>query len=519
VNRRWRPKLGTLFIVISLIVLSLPLAGISILRLYESALIRQTESSLIAQASWLIADYKQRLGASYTDLSEIKTSSAEQKWQPLNASLDLNYSPVLAPPPDAQVVSQKADPQAIIIGQQLQPLLKEVQKTTLAGMRIVDNQGIVIASTGAELGLSLSNRIEVQQALSGHAVRVLRQRISDEPKPLLSSISRGAELRIFLAHPVIIKQQVVAVVILSRTPQDIMQLLYTQRHLFITAVLVLLFVVILLAWFTSFNISKPIQCLIRQANTANKQKQADMPPLMHPFIDEIEQLSNALHQMVMQQNKRADYIKQFATRVSHEFKTPISAIKGSLELLHDHRREMSEQEVQHFLNNIDEDISRMQQLMQRLTELAKADTIKASVVTDNLLPVLQDIIQRYKDKTVITIDADNDNYPVFIAQEILDSVLTNLFDNACQHGGDSIEITCRKNKQQLILLFHDNGKGVSANNADKIFTPFFTTARKTGGTGLGLAISKTLIQAHQGDIKLLHSKTGCTFKLTFTVQI
>jgi len=518
VNRHWRPKLQTVFIIISLIILCLPLTGISILRLYESALIRQTESSLIAQASWLIADYKQRLRTSYAELSEIKSSSEQKKWQPLNASLDLNYSPVLAQPPDAQVVSQKADAQALAIGQQLQPLLKEVQKTTLAGMRIVDSQGIVVASSGTELGLSLANRIEVQQALSGQAVRVLRQRISDEPKPLLSSISRGAELRIFLAHPVIIKQQVVAVVILSRTPQDIMQLLYAQRHLFITAVLILLFVVILLAWFTSFNISKPIKSLIRQANAANKQ-QADMPPLIHPFIDEFEQLSNALYQMVMQQNQRADYIKQFATQVSHEFKTPISAIKGSLELLHDHRREMSEQEENHFLNNIDEDISRMQRLMSRLTELAKADTIKTSTEAQNLFPVLQDVIQRYKHKVLITLDADSDNYPVFIAREILDSVLTNLFDNACQHGGDSIDINCQKNRQQLILLFKDNGTGVSANNADKIFTPFFTTARKTGGTGLGLAISKTLMQAHQGDIKLLKSKTGCTFKLTFTLQI
>ncbi|RLD70364.1 MAG: sensor histidine kinase, partial [Bacteroidetes bacterium] len=77
----------------------------------------------------------------------------------------------------------------------------------------------------------------------------------------------------------------------------------------------------------------------------------------------------------------------------------------------------------------------------------------------------------------------------------------------------------RKDKQQLSLLISDNGKGISENNADKIFTPFFTTARKKGGTGLGLAISKTLIQAHQGDIELLKSKTGCTFKLTFALQI
>jgi len=531
VKKHWRPKLRTLFIVISLIILSLPLTGISILRLYESALIRQTESSLIAQASWLIEDYKQRLIDTYPDVISSNygnplimppgqnTAVSNEKWQPLRATLDLNYSPVLAQPPDALPVSQVADQRAIAIGQQLQALLKEVQKTTLAGMRIVDSQGIVIASTGGELGLSLSNRTEVRQALSGHAVRVLRRRISDEAKPLLSSISRAAEVRIFLAHPVQIEQRVVAVVILSRTPLDIMQVLYEQRHLLILSALVLFLIVILLAWFTSFSISKPIQRLIRQANAANKQQQAEMPTLMHPLIDEIDQLSRALHKMVAQQNQRADYINNFAAQVSHEFKTPICAIKGSLELLYDHRQQMSEQEVNHFLNNIEADISRMQRLMMRLTELARADTIKTPNTAQNLLPVVQDLIQAYKHRIAISLDTDSDDYPVFIAREILDSLLSNLIENACQHGGDSINISCRKNKQQLILLISDNGRGISAHNADKIFTPFFTTARKKGGTGLGLAISKTLIQAHQGDIKLLESETGCTFKLTFTLQI
>jgi hypothetical protein len=235
-----RPRLRTLFIIIHLIIFILPLASIFLLRLYESALVRQTEASLIAQASWISASYSQRFRESYADIDLASygkrvtangINQQESKWHPQQPTLDLHDSPILSKPPDATLSSYPIDEIALSIAQHLQPILKEVQLTTLAGMRIVDSKGNVVASTGWEFGLSLLNREEVVKALAGHSVRVLRQRISDEEKPLLSSISRGTKARIFLAHPIIIDQWVIGAVILSRTPPDIMQVLYAKRTL------------------------------------------------------------------------------------------------------------------------------------------------------------------------------------------------------------------------------------------------------------------------------------------------
>jgi len=271
---QWRPKLRTLFISISLVVLILPLASIFLLRLYESALVRQTEASLIAQASWIVSSYKQRLKDSYPErdwrqygnalpksLLE-KAKKTQSKWHPQPPTLDLNNDHILAKPPNAIIRQSPQDTIALSIGQQLQPILKEVQLTTLAGIRIVDSQGIIIASTGQGLGASLVNRIEVEQALAGYPIRVLRRRISDEPRPMLTSISRGTGVRIFLAHPIIFQQRIVAAVILSRTPPDIFQVLYAKRYLFSSYGLILLLLVILIAWFTSFSITKPIKALV-----------------------------------------------------------------------------------------------------------------------------------------------------------------------------------------------------------------------------------------------------------------
>jgi signal transduction histidine kinase len=524
----WRPKLRTLFIVISLIVLILPLAGILLLRLYENALVRQTESNLIMQASWIIASYKQRLKTSYPQLDltyygnplakplQVKYKTNQPKWQPQPATIDLNNDPVLNKPADAKLSQYSQNLQAYTIGQQLQPILKEAQLSTLAGIRVVDYQGTIIATTGQDLGYSLSSRVEVKKALMGYSVRVLRQRISDEPRPVLTSISRGTHIRIFLAHPVIINQRIAAVVILSRTPPDIFQVLYGKRQLLVYYGLLLLLLVIFIAWFTSISITRPIQTLVRQAKMASEGEQGSaMPRLTHPFIYEIDQLSRALNKMVQKQNKRASYIKNFASHVSHEFKTPITAIKGALELLNDHHQDMSVQEIEQFLSNINKDANRMLQLMKRLTQLAKSDIVIVSHKTQDLLPILYSLISDYKKKLSITIEADCAQFPVLMAKELIETIFINLIENAMQHGSSELTVQLTGNAEFFIVFISDNGCGISENNAHKVFKPFFTTTRKKGGTGLGLSIIKNLMQAHQGDIELQESQKGCRFKLIF----
>ena len=115
--------------------------------------------------------------------------------------------------------------------------------------------------------------------------------------------------------------------------------------------------------------------------------------------------------------------------------------------------------------------------------------------------------------------------PVYMNHELLTSIICNLFENVALHGGDSIIIDVVKKNQQCLLIFSDNGKGISEQNAKRIFEPFFTTAKHSGGTGLGLAIISTLLAAHHGDIHLLQENTrentinacpkGCHFKLSF----
>jgi len=175
---------------------------------------------------------------------------------------------------------------------------------------------------------------------------------------------------------------------------------------------------------------------------------------------------------------------------------------------------MSTGEVEQFLANINKDTSRMQQLMKRLTQLAKADIVVVADEPQDLLAILYDLIEAYKNKLPISLIADKHHYPVLMAKELIETIFINLIENSLQHGSSEITLKLDTCEEFLVLIFSDNGSGISENNADKVFQPFFTTNRKKGGTGLGLAIVKTLMQAHQGDIELQKSQSGSRFKLT-----
>ncbi len=99
-------------------------------------------------------------------------------------------------------------------------MLERTQAVTLAGFRITDRDGTVIAGRN-EIGRSLAGLPEVAAALEGRFTSVLRRRVSDEPPPALTSISRGTRVRLFAAMPILVGERVAGVVYASRTPSNV----------------------------------------------------------------------------------------------------------------------------------------------------------------------------------------------------------------------------------------------------------------------------------------------------------
>ena len=90
---------------------------------------------------------------------------------------------------------------------------------------------------------------------------------------------------------------------------------------------------------------------------------------------EAQSLSESIVTMARTLEARADYVRDLALGISHEFKTPLTGIRGGAELLRDHLDEMSADERRKFLSNILADTERLERLVRRILELARADAL------------------------------------------------------------------------------------------------------------------------------------------------
>ena len=534
---RWRFRLRTILLLINLLVLVLPLAGIAVLRIYESALIRQTESELVAQGAFISSTYQAlyaRLAAGRDPRGRAASvpdapasgygtpvdylsppRDPEGPWRPRPLQLDLAGDAVLPPPPEPDAPDSPSDALALAIGRELEPILRTAQYTTLAGMRVVDFRGTIVASTFQdERTRSLLGFQEIVRALRGEPVSVLRERSGNAPPPPLESISRGAHVRVFVAVPIIRGDRVLGAVLLVRTPANIKQALLGKRSALIRGVLLLVALVLALSLLTSLTISRPVRALIEQTRRAARGERGAIVPLKSPGTQEIGELSETIAAMAATLESRANYIRDFAAHVSHEFKTPLTAIQGSVELLREHGGTMSSDERNRFLGILSDDAERLERLVRRLLELARADMSHPGDERAPLHATLETIANRFREAGlhIATDLAIDSGVQAAMAAETLDAVIGTVLDNTRQHAGANVSVQLHAAMDPTpgfaCIDLVDNGCGITPANALKIFEPFFTTARHRGSTGLGLSIVRSLLAAHGGDVTLITNDAG-----------
>ncbi len=529
--KKIRFSLRSILLIMMLTLLLLPLATLYFFRIYENELVRQTELELISQGATFAASYRQIMRLtnpksvdygyilSYSPLipgqrrSYMRDETLDPYYTPITPELDL-VKPVYTPRPDAIATPQVADKYAQQAGALLTPVILNTQQVMLAGVRILDMKGLVVAGK-EERGMSLAHVPEVKAALKGYYSSMIRQRISDEPPPPLYSLSRGTHIRVFAAFPIIEGHRLQGVVYLSRTPKNILKHLYIVQDKLYFAAAILLSVAVLLVLFISSSISRPIRALIRQTQQVAEGELPYVTPLKNPVTYEVAQLSESFANMSQALSERSDYIRRFASHVSHEFKTPLTSMQGALELLNEHMDSMLPERRQRFLDNLLSDTQRLKNLVNRLLELARADALEPTRQSSQLPELIRSMQNRYHERGLDIEAATLPAVPLAIAPDALESVLGNLFDNSLHHGATTVclKASFSTDQQQLMLSVHDNGQGISPANRERIFTPFFTTRRNEGGTGLGLEIIASLLKAYNGTIHLGFPEVGAEFIL------
>lgn len=519
---KWR--LHTIVLIVNFSLLLLPLGGLLFFRIYENELLRQTELELIVQGTFTSSLYRSELHRMLAEsyrygkvLENYNPHLLDNFYTPVYPRVDLADREILEPRPDSEPVSLIADRIAIDAASRVFPILTEIQKTTLAGIRLLDANGIVIAGK-EDVGKSFAHVEEVQSAIQGHYTSVIRRSKNQDFNPPLASISRSTGIRIFVAYPIIENGRLWGVVYLSRSPQSILKHLNSEKQKVIIAGLTVVGIALLITFFSIYMVTKPLHRLMSQAKRISSGDVTAIRPLYRPITREVEMLSESFLRMAQALHSRGEYIRDFANRVSHEFKTPLTAIRGGAELLLEHADTMQSEEKQKFLTNIMKDTQRLTRLVQRLLELARADNLKADGGTADALHLCQTLRERYRDTLEIAIESV---MPVnlLISSDNLDTVFSNLLDNSRYHKASRVVISSELDKDFTVFTVVDDGEGVSPANRDRLFVPFFTTRRDSGGTGLGLGIVASLLKAHGGTIELAESHKGATFILRLPYEI
>lgn len=211
--------------------------------------------------------------------------------------------------------------------------------------------------------------------------------------------------------------------------------------------------------------------------------------------------------------KELDFAKtNFIATVSHEFKTPLSSIKMSLQLLENEEVGKLNDEQKNLIESIEDDANRLLKITGELLNMTQVESgnIQLSILPADPKEILLYAInatQTQADQKQIQfeIDCPENTFKVQADIEKTTWVLTNLISNAIRYSYDNsiIYLTIKEQNKKVQISVRDTGQGIAPQYKDKVFDRYFRVpGTKKEGTGLGLAISKEFIEAQNGQIKV-----------------
>ncbi len=274
---------------------------------------------------------------------------------------------------------------------------------------------------------------------------------------------------------------------------------------------ILLFVLIFMA---SKIIDKVLGHIDKITNTANKIYVNDLTQeIPKPkYTDEIEDLVDAFNRMIKRLKEGVDTLEQFNSDVSHELKTPLTVIKGEIELALNKPRD--ENYYKNSLNVIGSEIGQIQAIVDNLLLLTKynKENITQTFKECSLDTLVLQIIDKYqsllKDKN-IKVEILKFEPCQFIGNEILlSSMFSNLLDNGIKYSSQNTTISISLYKTKKInFVIKDQGIGIKKNLLPKITKRFYrvdsSRNKKIKGFGLGLSIVQNCVGLHNGEVKII----------------
>ena len=242
------------------------------------------------------------------------------------------------------------------------------------------------------------------------------------------------------------------------------------------------------------------ECIMRISGTPLYEEKEDRTVGVLLIFEDVTQIRKLEHM-------RSDFV----SNVSHEFKTPLTSIRGFVDTLkngaiHDEKFAMK------FLDIIDIETERLYNLIQDILLLSEIENNNDYNVKENdVKQIISDVIALLnpKVKKNVALKYESDAYirPYSCNADRIKQLMINLVDNASKYTENgTITVKCSSDGNFLYLSVEDTGKGIEKESLDRIFERFYrvdkSRSSKTGGTGLGLSIVKHIVEMYNGDIQV-----------------
>ncbi len=484
----WRDELSRIryrLLLINLLIVSVPVLGIAFARFYEREMLRALEDDMIHQAEVVralaVTDPGNADATAWGPLLAAAAEATRTRIRLLDATGAVRADSHAGGPPEGATES------AALAAAGIAPRPPEF-------------------SAEPAHAPDVATRPEVRRALAGQYGAATR----------VWHFEGGARVYLFSALPIASPTAVARVVYVTRSTLPVLAAMHRLRRTLWRVLLAALAATTILTLFLAATISRPLARLTEMADRiAGGDRRGG---LALDRRDEIGRLARAFDAMARRLDARAQDVAELAANLSHEFKSPLTSIRGAAELmLEDAADDPAARE--RFLRNVLRDAHRLNRLVTRLLELSRMEAAATPVEAFDLAETLRAAVDECRGPLPVDLEYLTARRRLHGRRALLAAAIQNLLDNAQQHGAPGSRITVRVQDGRngsIRASVHNLGDPISPANLSRIWDRFFTTRGAAGGTGLGLPIVASVARSHGGSVTVESTADRGT---TFAVEL
>jgi two-component system, OmpR family, sensor histidine kinase CreC len=371
-------------------------------------------------------------------------------------------------------------------------------------LTVVDANGkVVFDSLGRSVGADHSQWRDVKLALAGRYGARTTPDVQDDPKTAV----------MYVAAPLRRDGAIVGAVSVGKPAQSFGQFVDAARKKTLLVGATSVVAVALLLAILSFWLVRPFGLIADYVRYVRAERSFSLPRLGRRALGTLGAAYDEMRDALSGRNYVADYVQT----LTHELKSPLSAIRGAAELLHE--REMPAQDRERFVANIERETARIQELVDRMMELAALESRR---VLERTAPVaLRALLEERVASAqaagaprgiTVTLDAPADatvDGDALLLQRAVGNLLDNALDFSPQGGGIELSLVLRGRSAEIAV--RDHGPGIPDYADERVFEKFYSLARpgtQRKSTGLGLPFVREIASLHGGRVTLRNAEGG-----------